>query len=198
MSNFRRIIASVLCVIISLTFIAGCGETKEVPTKEEVIEEAKVLLEAAVEVNRIFFWEGLPHKELPEGATDTGKSLYLELTDEYMFLLESDLMAKAEAVYTKQYCNDIKTVTFEGVKVTDDDALFARYVVEEGVMKINRDLSEEGLAERLPQLDTIQVVEYHAELAIVNLAFKVGDTTEKQNVTMRLEENGWRLDTPTY
>ena len=65
-------------------------------------------------------------------------------------------------------------------------------------MKINRDLSEEGLEERIPQLDTIQVVEYHAELAIVNLAFKVGDTTEKQNVTMRLEENGWRLDTPTY
>lgn len=194
----KRTIALLLCAVIFTASFVGCSDKPKILSKEEITEEAKVLLDAAVEVNRIFFWEGLPHEESADASAQLGYSEYLPLTGDNAYISENDLLAKAEAVYTKQYCGDIKTIAFEGVKVTDEDALFARYIVEGGVMKINRKLSDEGLRERIPDKDSIQVVEVHEKLAIVNLSFTRDGQIEKQNVTMRLEENGWRLDTPTY
>lgn len=197
MNKIIRCIAILLAVICMAAGGVACSEP-EPADKNEVIESAKTLLTEAVEVNRIFFWEGLPHTEPSEDTVDVGDAEYLELTEEYVYLIESDLMTKAEAVYTDAYCKDIETVAFEGVKVSDDEALFARYVVEQGVMKINRKLSEEGLSERLPDTDTIQVVEVSHDYAVVNLSFTCEGETEKQNVTLILEDDGWRLDTPTY
>lgn len=197
MNNIRSIIAAFIAAMMLIVVFQGCSKPE--PADEgEMLEAAKVLLESAVEVNRIFFWEGLPHEEPADDKIDVGESEYLELTEEYMFLLESDLMAKAEAVYSESFCKDIKTVAFEGIKLNEDEALFARYIIEQGVMKINRKLSEEGLSERLPDITTIETVEITHDSATVSVAFTCEGVTEKQNVDLVLEESGWRLDTPTY
>ena len=183
-------------MILSAT--AGCSDPP--PADEgEVHAAAKELLPLAVEVNRIFFWEGLPHVE-PEDSdkVDIGDAEYLDLTEEYMYLSESDLMEKAEKVYTKEYCEVIKKVAFEGVAANDEEALYARYIVEMGVMKINRKLSMEGLAERIPNVESIKTVEIKHDSAILSVEFTCEGETEIQNVTLKLSDGEWRIDSPTY
>lgn len=196
MSKIFRIFVAILAAAIVIS-AAGCSE--EPADEGEVLAAAKELIPAAVEVNRIFFWEGLPHVE-PEkdDSVDIGDAEYLELTEDYMFLHESDLMVKAKAVYTKAFCEDIEEVAFTGVAASEDKALFARYIVEMGIMKINRKLSEEGLPERLPVMDTLKTVELEHDSAKVSLDFTCEGKTENQTVTLKLEKDGWRLDTPTY
>ena len=178
---------------------AGCAK-EETADEEEVMATARELINDAVEVNRIFFWEGLPHEEPSDDDNniEIEDTEYLTLTEEYMFLTESELMEKAEAVYTEAYCGDIKTIAFEGISINDEEALFARYITEMGVMKINRKLSEEGLKERIPDLDTLKFESAGSDSAVVSLDFICEGRTENQSVTLKLEENGWRLDTPTY
>lgn len=197
MNKLFRIVSVLLAAVILVSVTSSCSK-EELPTDEEITEVSKALLENAVEVNRIFFWEGLPHEDAAEDKIDLGDAEYLVLTEDYMYLTQGDLMGKARTVYSESYCRDIESVSFEGVKVDDDNALFARYIEEQGVMKINRRLSESGLAERLPDTDTIQIVEISGKRAVVNLSFSCEGKNEKQNVTLVKEAEGWRLDTPTY
>ncbi len=198
MSKLSKIFSLVLSFVMIFSCITGCSEPP--PADEgEVHEAAKELLSLAVDVNRIFFWEGLPHVEPDdEDSVDIGDAEYLELTEEYIYLSESDLMEKAEKVYTKKYCEDIKKVAFEGVAVDDDHALYARYIVELGVMKINRKISEEGLKERIPDVESIKTVEIKHDSAVLSVDFTCEGNVETQNVTLKLEDDGWRLDSPTY
>lgn len=195
--NTTRIIAAIIAAMMFLCSLFGCSKPE--PADEgEMLDSAKTLLDAAVEVNRIFFWEGLPHEEPADDKLEVGDSEYLVLTEDYMYLMESDLMNKAKNVYSKSYCNDIEKVAFEGIKITEDEALFARYIVEQGVMKINRKLSEEGLSERIPDVSTIETVNITHDTAVVSVSFTCEGVTEKQEIKLVLEDNGWRLDTPTY
>ncbi len=197
MSKIFRIAILALTAVILITAV-GCSEPE--PADEgEVHAAARELIPGAVEVNRIFFWEGLPHVEPDENdPVDMGDAEYLELTEEYVYLSESDLMEKAKKIYTEAFCEDIEEIAFTGVAVNDDKALFARYIVEMGIMKINRKISEEGLAERLPNMDTLKTVELKHDSAVVSVEFTCEGKTEIQNVTLKLEDDGWRLDTPTY
>lgn len=197
MNKLFRIVSVLLAAVILVSVTSSCSK-EELPTEDEIISASKTLLENAVEVNRIFFWEGLPHVEVTEDKIDLGDAEYIVLTEDYMYLSQNDLMEKARSVYSESYCKDIESVSFEGVKIDDDNALFARYIEEQGVMKINRRLSESGLSERLPDTDTIQIVELSGKRAVVNLSFSCDGITEKQNVTLVKEADGWRLDTPTY
>ena len=207
----------------------GCSEP-EPADEAEVHAAAKELVLAAVEVNRIFFWEGLPQGEenidyyIPDSAlTETGTvheetviseeitdtvstentipysdGDYIVLAEEYMFLTQDDLMSKAAAVYTAAYCEDIKKIGFDGIVYSEDDMLYPRYSTEMGVMKINRKLAAEGLTERIPRPDTIQTVSLKHNSAVVSMEFECNGKVERQEITLRLEKSGWRLDTPTY
>ncbi|MBQ7827896.1 MAG: hypothetical protein IJ386_06480 [Clostridia bacterium] len=197
MNKTTRVIAAFIAAMMLMCGFAGCS-IPEPADEGEMLAAAKTLLESAVEVNRIFFWEGLPHEEPAEDKLDVGDSEYLVLTEDYMYLMESDLMAKAEAVYSEAYCKDIEKIAFEGIKVTEDEALFARYIVEQGIMKINRKLSEEGLSERLPDTSTMETVSITHNTAVVSVSFTGEGVTEKQEIKLVLEDDGWRLDTPTY
>ncbi len=197
MNKALRIISLFLVLVISIAIASSCIK-EELPSEEEVITAAKDLVERAVEVNRIFFWEGLPHVDPPDDAISMGDADYLELTEEYMYLSEYDLSEKAATVYSEEYCKNIDIIAFEGVKASDDKALFARYIVEKGIMKINRKLSEEGLKERLPDADSVTIEKLKPRMAVVKVTFECEGKTETQSVTIVKEKNGWRLDTPTY
>ena len=199
MSKALKAALMIATVIGLLCSSAGCAK-EEPADEEEVMAAARELIPAAVEVNRIFFWEGLPHEEPDEeeNKIEMEETEYLMLTGDYMFLTESELMEKARAVYPEAYCEDIEKIAFEGIAVNDDEALFARYITEMGVMKINRKLSEEGLRERVPDTDTLKFESATSDSAVVSLDFVCEGRTENQSVTLKLEEAGWRLDTPTY
>lgn len=198
--KLRAINAALTAVVLLIgsLYAGGCTEA-EPADGDEVLAAAEKLVEQAIEVNRIFFWEGLPHEEPTDGSDEIAKEAeYLPLTEDYRYLSELDLIEKAEAVYSASFCEDIRKIAFEGVKVTDDEALFARYIEEGGVMKINRMLSESGLSERLPVEGSAKLDEVGHDVATVSVEFRTGEKVEVQVVTLVLENGGWRLDTPTY
>lgn len=230
MNNISRIFAFILTAVIMFTAV-GCSEP-EPADEAEVHAAAKELVLAAVEVNRIFFWEGLPQgvenidyytpqiessdvtetvisenitSVITESVTSGDESTddysdgdYIVLAEEYMFLTQDDLMAKAMAVYTAAYCEDIRKIGFDGIVYSEDDLLYPRYSTEMGVMKINRKLAAEGLSERIPRPDTIKTVSLKHNMAVVSMEFECEGKVERLEITLILENSGWRLDTPTY
>ena len=171
-----------LAAVIAVS-LASCGK-KQTPADEgEVIAAAKELLGSAVEVNRIFFWGGLEY-------------------DEAKYISQSELMEKVRSVYTESYSDDIEKVAFEGVNVSDDSALLARYVSEGGVMKINVSQAKNSLPERIPDTDTVRIADVKdavgADTAVIAVYAECGGERSEFTVTLKLEADGWRLDTPTY
>lgn len=195
-------ILSAIIAVVCLAGAVGCG-SETLADEGEVIAAAKELLTAAVEVNRIFFWGGLEHDE-PTGdpSIDMGDAVYAELSGDNKYIDQTTLMDKVRLVYTESYSNDIETVAFEGVKATGDTALLARYVSESGIMKINVSQAENALPERIPDVDSVRLSDEKGASG-KDFATLIVDTLcdgehEEISVTLRLEDNGWRLDTPTY
>ena len=106
------------------------------------------------------------------------------------------------SVYTESYSDDIEKVAFEGVNVSDDSALLARYVSEGGVMKINVSQAKNSLPERIPDTDTVRIADVKdavgADTAVIAVYAECGGERSEFTVTLKLEADGWRLDTPTY
>lgn len=210
-------ILAVLAIILTI-FTTGCSEPP--PADEgEVLAAAEKLLTDAIEVNRIFFWEGLPHTgkssdswmDQIEGGAETGSPTtgddfdlgdaeYYVLTEEYRYLSPTDLIDKAAAVYTEGYTEDIYEIAFEGVASGNEnvDVLYARYVTEMGEMKINRRIVESALPESIPDTATLKAVKLRHNSAIVSAEFTCEGAVTVREITLKLEAEGWRLDTPTY
>lgn len=190
-----------LAAVIAVS-LASCGK-KQTPADEgEVIAAAKELLESAVEVNRIFFWGGLEYDETTMSSQDLGDAAYAELSGDAKYISQSELMEKVRSVYTESYSDDIEKVAFEGVNVSDDSALLARYVSEGGVMKINVSQAKNSLPERIPDTDTVRIADVKdavgADTAVIAVYAECGGERSEFTVTLKLEADGWRLDTPTY
>lgn len=190
-----------LAAVIAVS-LASCGK-KQTPADEgEVIAAAKELLESAVEVNRIFFWGGLEYDETTMSSQDLGDAAYAELSGDAKYISQSELMEKVRSVYTESYSDDIEKVAFEGVIVSDDSALLARYVSEGGVMKINVSQAKNSLPERIPDTDTVRIADVKdavgADTAVIAVYAECGGERSEFTVTLKLEADGWRLDTPTY
>ena len=190
-----------LAAVIAVS-LASCGK-KQTPADEgEVIAAAKELLGSAVEVNRIFFWGGLEYDEATMSSQDLGDTAYAELSGDANYISQSELMEKVRSVYTESYSDDIEKVAFEGVNVSDDSALLARYVSEGGVMKINVSQAKNSLPERIPDTDTVRIADVKdavgADTAVIAVYAECGGERSEFTVTLKLEADGWRLDTPTY
>ena len=190
-----------LAAVIAVS-LASCGK-KQTPADEgEVIAAAKELLGSAVEVNRIFFWGGLEYDEAKMSSQDLGDAAYAELSGDAKYISQSELMEKVRSVYTESYSDDIEKVAFEGVNVSDDSALLARYVSEGGVMKINVSQAKNSLPERIPDTDTVRIADVKdavgADTAVIAVYAECGGERSEFTVTLKLEADGWRLDTPTY
>ena len=197
MSKIR--IFSLLAAIAVVLFASLASCKKPEPADEgEVVAAAKELLTAAVEVNRVFFGEGLPMGERVAPSVDIGYAEYVPLDEEHIGMSQSDIMDIARPVYAESYCEDIEKIVFEGVKVTDEEALFPRYVEEKGEMKICYLLSVEGLPERVPLVDTLNVLSVGHDTAELSVDTVCEGKKENITVTLVLEKNGWRLNTPTY
>lgn len=190
-----------LAAVIAVS-LASCGKKQPPADEGEVIAAAKELLESAVEVNRIFFWGGLEYDEATMSSQDLGDAAYAELSGDSKYISQSELMEKVRSVYTESYSDDIEKVAFEGVNVSDDSALLARYVSEGGVMKINVSQAKNSLPERIPDTDTVRIADVKdavgADTAVIAVYAECGGERSEFTVTLKLEADGWRLDTPTY
>ncbi len=195
--HMKKFLIIFLSFMLALGGLASCDRPE--PADEGEVRAAAVsLLEAAVEVNRVFFGEGLPMGERVAPTVDMGYGEYVALDEEHKYMTRDDIMNIARAVYTEQYCDSLETIVFDGAAIDDDDFVAPRYSEEGGVMKICYLMTTEGLPERVPLTDTLRTVEIKSKSATLEVDTVCEGKTETVTFTVKLEASGWRLDTPTY
>lgn len=208
MRKILRIIAVVSAIFLVLTMAASCGVDY---TDEEIINEAKALIEASFEINEIFFGKGLPvsaedSEEAKNFAAENGLELenvqYLPVTADSAYTSIDDIKEITAKVYSSSYCEYLYSMAFEGYSTDDGTAaVYAKYMEDEnGTLTARIDLAENELPERTYDFDTVKVTEKKEDRVSVKMDSYLDGEKEENSVTFTLvkEEDGWRLDTPTY
>ena len=208
MKRFLKIVALAVAVITACTAVAACGADY---SDDEIIKAAKSLMEKSYDLNDIYFGVGLPisesdSEEAKKFAAENGFDLeniqFLPVTEESPYKSVKAIKKATEKVYSAQYCEYLFKMAFEGFSTEDGSAaVYAKYMEDEsGTLTARIDLANNPLPERTYDYDSIKVKSKKKEKAVITVDSYLDGEKEKSPVSLTLvkEENGWRLDTPTY
>lgn len=204
MKKFSAIL-SALALSASIMLV-GCGGPA--PTAEEIAPVAQALIEASMPINDIFFGEGLPAIERDSQFAIDNHVYYMDEHGNYDYVTEDcpyqsvdAIKAAAEAVYSDEYLASIYETMFVGVADEHAGMLYARYLdTDQGLKKSN--LHESMIAGvRIYDYASMAIVE-PSNASFVNLEFDTHlegeDDVLRVRLTLVREDDGWRLDSPTY
>ena len=191
-----------LCTVLMLT---ACGSA---PQADEFRPIAESLIEASHEINTIFFGEGLPVIERDSDFARENHVYYMDEGGNYDYVTEDcpyqtveQIKMAAEQVYGQAYLASIYETMFIGVADEHAGMLYARYLdTDEGLKKSN--LHESMIEKkRIYDYDSMEIVK-PSNNRYVNAEFDTHLEGESEITRVRLtfvyEEEGWRLDSPTY
>ncbi len=214
MRTMRKINKYLLCGTLALilalcTCLSACSGIKSAPPLSEVYDEFVALIEASHQLNVVLYGHGLPTYEY-KSALATHNSMYIfdnrgerEYVSPYAkFATEQSIKDAVEAVYSERYTESVMGMMFVGATLGDDTgtAIAARYSQDDTWFYQNR-LYE-------PVVTNMRVYDY-ASMKIVKPSSQEYVNVEIDSyapgqgwMTFKLsfihEENGWRLDSPTY
>ena len=199
---FLRAIALLLMFIL-LTLPIGCSRSAP-PALEEIYDDAVSLIEQSHAVNDLVFGFGLPTWEMDSDYADL-QNLYPTATSyEYVtnytpYRTTLDIKQAMQAVNSTDYLESLNVTLFDG------------YAYEEGIMAAQFREDSQHLYQhktyeplvtwqRIYDYSTMRVVDGDAQTAVIELETHLENSTEVLVVqlVLVLEEDGWRLDTPTY
>jgi len=208
MKKTVKIIALTAVLILAAVMAASCGADY---TKEELCKSAGALIEASYKINEVYFGEGLPISEedsedAKKFAEENGLTLenvqFLPVTEESPYTSIDEIKKDTEKVYSKEYCEYLYSMAFEGFSTEDGTAaVYAKYIEDEGgVLTARIDLVENALPlDRKYDLSSIKAKKMKKDMATVTVdSYIDGKKDETLTFTLVKEEDGWRLDTPTY
>ena len=193
----KRIISLIIALVLCSALLISCGDAGY--TEDEIKNTAKELIEASLELNEIYFGEGLPVSD----ESSVGSALYAPVTGECKYHSTSEIKAATEKVFTGDYCKILFQRGFEGTSLesSEEKVVYARYIDDfDGRLTARRDLKETSLTTgRTYDYDSIKVEKMKKTEAVISVQSQVdGKADLIITLTLKLEENGWRLDTPTY
>ncbi len=186
----------ILCASLSLTFVS-CGKGPEL---DEVRERIAETVEKSIELNDIFYGEGLPvYKEMI-----TGKDYYLVDTEKSNYDSIEELKAALADVYTADYCTSINEVMFVGI-ADSFVSLLPRFIEEEMSGSLMQDKYAESILIGRREFDySAMTMEKSSKnsFTVRIPATLNGEKDEDAVLTFRKEmtDGGavWKLDSPTY
>lgn len=191
-----RFSALIFTVMFLCTSLVSCGDVGY--TEDEIKETAKNLIEASFELNEIYFGEGLASG----GETSISSSLYSPVSEDCKYRSTTEIKAATQKVYTEDYCKLLFKRGFEGSSLEDDtNVVYARYIDDfDGRLTVRKNLGDDALKlGRTYDFSTAKAQKMGKDEAQVSVVSLVdGKTDVTVTFTLRLEKNGWRLDTPTY
>ncbi len=207
MINLTLKLKSTVFVVIAALVLVSFSSCTPKYDEEVVISEAQRLIEASLEMNKIFFGEGLPYdqseadeilKEIEgkEYDIDASLSRYIAVSEDSPYKSEWELRELIREIYSEEYAKVIEKRGFEGY----DAGVYARYLEDEGTLKINiKDAREGNKSVRTYDYSTLTIAKMKRGYVIVKvLSLLDGVESDILEIKIVLEENGWRLDTPTY
>ena len=208
MRNFFRIISVCLILAIACLSICSCGVDSKDP---EIVDAAKALMEKSYALNDIYFGKGLPisaedSEEAKKFAEDNGFDLqniqFLPVTEDSPYKSIEDMKKATLKVYSEDYCEYLFAMAFEGYSTDDGTAaIYAKYMEDEaGTLTARIDLAENSLPKRTYDYDSIKVKSKSDSMAVFSIDSYLDGKKEDKKVefTLVFDEDGWRLDTPTY
>lgn len=199
-----------LFIVITLVFLLcfGLVSCDRKYNEEEVLSAARILIEKSMVLNEIYWGKGIPFEP-------TVISLYSEANlfalYELGFYTLDELKIKTHEVFTNAYCENIFESSFESETELETHRFFHRYYQKyadenktEPVSIMVYSKFENLLPDKVEYLyDTLKVSHVERDTVYVSImAIVTRDEKSvqiKQNViALKEEENGWRIDSPTY
>ncbi|MBR6676083.1 MAG: hypothetical protein IKL24_01990 [Clostridia bacterium] len=208
MKRIVKITSLLLALVIAALMGVSCGVDY---TDDEIKKVARELIEASFGINDIYFGKGLPiseedSEEAKKFAEENGLELdniqFLPVTEESPYTSIAMIKEATAKVYSRAYCESLYKTAFEGFSLQDGaQAVYAKYMEDgNGTLTVRIDLAEKELPARTYDYSTIKVKSKKEKSVKVEIvSYLDGKKEEKPAVfTLVKEENGWRLDTPTY
>lgn len=199
-----KILGFCLLFACLLTALVGCGK----PDETEFLATAKDLLARSEQVNALCFGEGLSPNE--DGYT-VGK--YAEATEESLSAFDvasvTEIKEKIHAVYSVATAEWIESVVFSAIREDNSVLSYSRYydtvaAEEDGsraVLMVKKD--HEPLINGRASYGNVRILSLssrRAEILVDVTVEKDGESRVEKDVSLslRAEEDGWRLDSPSY
>ncbi len=188
----RRALTVLLCMGILLGALSGCSVKMSDEEARSILSE---LVPLSLEMNEIFFGDGLPLEDEnaePMESVTGGQYMRVSPTAKYQSIAE--IKTAAESVYTAEYLqNSVYPMAFDGV----DDAR-PRYAERDGVLCRNLNSVSFPLTDRL-EFDRATVSDTGYEVIELSVPYTDADGAEKTaKITLRQQNGKWLLDSPTY
>ncbi len=205
----RKIISFALVVISLLTLLISCGDREY--NEEEVKAAAKELIAASALLNKVYWGDGIPYSE----DKNTSDGVYYEAVYAQHSSLGFDsipeLKTMTAKVFSNGYCANIYSTMLSGIQDGDSAILLSRYYQKysasdgktpESIM-VNSTWEQLLFGDVEYDLESIKVIGSEGETVYVTLNATVklsgyDPQTREIRVSLIEEEDGWRLDSPTY
>lgn len=186
----KRIIALLLCAVVIITALCGCGGEKQ--EQEVFTATVDIIFDRALELcTRVYFGVGLP-ADMPEGAAiDYEKGSYYPVADEEFQSIAS-IKAATEKVFSKKLCEEwLYPAAFGGERPF--------YKETDGVLYIDVSQQPSTVFGIEWLTDSIKVVTCNEQTALVSIDTIVGDE-ERSTVSIQFvnEDDDWRIATKLF
>ena len=200
MEKDMKKVSLVLLIAILIFSLFSCSGG---PADEVLLARFSELIPASLEINDIFFGEGLPtysrdeYKEAYE-MTEGSDPDYDFVTTEAKYQSISEIKEAAESVYTAGYLSSIYTLLFEGFYDNGIGHIAALYIEDSnGFSKHNK--TEPTITEaRVYELDSAVVLMKNDTYATIEVDTTLAGKSEKVRIRMMNQDGTWLLDDPTY
>lgn len=209
------VLAALLVGIVVWVIVASVTREKPVKNREydeaEVLAAANALIPSSLPLNDIFWGKGIPYiddSNLAEGNYYPADIAYLSSLGA---LTIEDIKTKAREVYSDDICNWIFDTVFSSVTADGVTPTLARYAQKWGGENLDEPESilvlkgVDFLLEDTVEYDLVNVEVKGSEGERVKLLYLVKVTNPdgefmfvNKEIAIVEQEDGWRLDTPTY
>jgi hypothetical protein len=197
------------CILLCTLAVLSCSCAKK-PTDDELISEAKELLEESFSVNEIFYGAGL---DCEAQSSHEAAKKYLKVSPDALAELGAssieDLRTLVKKVYSEELCELIFSTKLSSVSDGSTIAGYAEYIEVEGVVFVHAERKDYINAESEADLDSLRVVEKSADNCRLEFDLTLTQRdrhgkdipTQKRTKQFSLKkdsEGNWKLDSLTF
>ena len=203
-------IISLLTLFALLCSLISCGEKNREYDESEVKQAAEILISKSAALNQIFWGEGIGY--ISDSSYSVGYYYPADIFSLYNYGIETvdDLKEKTMEVFSFAYSQNIFSTVLSSLNDGDGIYAYARYYqkysdaeekVPETIMVYSKALVLLKDEVRY-NFDTMEVIGSKKEMVYVTLTVDVVRDENTQTRALKVglieEEDGWRIDTPTY
>lgn len=200
-----------VCLFLTLAMLVcpltSCKDAGPAPALEDIYDEVVALIEASHSVNDAVFGQGLPVHAIDSDYAlehhiykDTDYATYQYVTADSPFHSTGAIKAALLAVYSADYVESLSSVLFDGFAM-GTKIVHAQLYEQNGYLMQRTDYEPLFTQKRIYDYSSMRLVKpsnaQHLTIEVKS-HLEGEDATVTDTLSLVLEEDGWRLDEPTF